>query len=108
MTRSPRNSPRRAAARASEAWNEGNERTSVGRSILRQVLLSPLMRLSPQSRIESEARRGRFAPAFERRVRAQAPTRAAGGAPATVTEISMPPPVVRAAVAARRIFLFTF
>jgi hypothetical protein len=40
-------------------------------------------------------------------VRAQARTRAAGGVPATVAETSTLPPVVRAAVAARRILLFT-
>jgi hypothetical protein len=64
------------------------------------------MRASPHRRIEIEVRRERFAPAFERRLRVQARTRAAGGAPATITETSTLPEGGR--LAACRIAFFTF
>src|ERR1017187_7942948 len=78
MTRSPRNSPRRAAARDSEASKAGNDSTSVGRSFPRHLAFSvPILR-SPQSRTESRAR---FARASKRRLLVQPSTRARGGAP---------------------------
>src|SRR5512140_1954529 len=88
MTRSPRKEEEEEEEEISA--NGRKDKTSVGRSMRRHVLFRVRIRRSPQRRTEreGEGERGRFAPAFERRMRVQARTRAADGAPATAQKTS--------------------